>query len=225
MKKLILPLILVFGTLVILAFSDKDKVKPIEIGSKAPKQEYKMPGVDGKDYSLKSSSGENGLLVVFTCNTCPFVVAWEDRYNDLYDLAKTKNIGMLLVNSNEAKRNGDDSMKAMKEHAKELGYKSPYVVDKKSGLADAFGARTTPHIFLFNNKMELVYRGAIDDNYKSKENVEQQFLMNALNKLEKGEKIDPNTTKAIGCSIKRVWSFAVENLLTEHRAFSPLFVP
>ncbi len=204
MKKLFFPITLLLGTLLILAFADKDKVDPIAIGTEAPKQEYKMEGIDGKNYDLKSLTGEKGLLVVFTCNTCPFVVAWEDRYNDIHDLANKNGVGMVLVNSNEAKRDGDDSMEEMKKHAKELSYKSPYVVDKNSALADAFGARTTPHIFLFNKDMKLVYRGAIDDNYKSKESVEESFLMDALKSLAAGKKIDPNTTKSIGCSIKRV---------------------
>lgn len=204
MKKLFFPVILLVGTLLILAFADKDKVNPIEIGTEAPKQDYKMQGIDGKDYDLKSVAGENGLLVVFTCNTCPFVVAWEDRYNELHDLATEKGIGMVLVNSNEAKRDGDDSMEEMKKYAEELSYKSPYVVDKNSSLADAFGARTTPHIYLFNKEMKLVYRGAIDDNYKSKDSVEENYLINALKNLSAGKKIDPNTTKSIGCSIKRV---------------------
>jgi len=203
MKKFILPLFLILGTLAIFAFS-QDASSSLEIGAKAPKQDYQMKGVDGKNYSLKSAAGDKGMLVVFSCNTCPFVVAWEDRYNDLYTLAKKNGVGMLLINSNEAKRNGDDSMDEMKKHAKAQAYKSPYVVDKNSELADSFGARTTPHIFLFNADMELVYRGAIDDNYKSKEGVQESYLMDAISKLAKGEKIDPNTTKATGCSIKRV---------------------
>ena len=111
---------------------------------------------------------------------------------------------MALINSNEAKREGDDSMSEMKKHAKDQKYLSPYLVDEKSALADAFGARTTPHVFLFDNNMKLVYRGAIDDSYKNKESVSETFLMDAIKNLSAGKTISPDVTKATGCSIKRV---------------------
>ena len=202
MKKLILPLILIIGTLGIFAFADDPKDR--KIGADAPMLDYSMKGVDGKSQSLKSLAGDKGLLVVFSCNTCPFVVAWEDRYNVLHKLAEENGVGMVLINSNEAKREGDDSMSEMKKHAKDQKYLSPYLVDEKSALADAFGARTTPHVFLFDNNMKLVYRGAIDDNYKNKESVSETFLMDAIKNLSAGKTISPDVTKATGCSIKRV---------------------
>ena len=110
-----------------------------------------------------------------------------------------------MINSNEAKREGDDSMEAMREHANEKGYPDiPYLLDRNSELANAFGAKTTPHVFLFDSNMNLVYEGAIDDNHKSKSEVKTAYLNNALLNLRAGKEIDPNDTKAIGCSIKRV---------------------
>ena len=153
---------------------------------------------------------ENGLLVIFSCNDCPFVIGradkegWEDRYPKYSKLTSTSNIGMVLVNSNEAKRPGIDSIEEMKTRAKEKRYATKYVLDKDSKLADAFGAKTTPHVFLFNANMELVYKGAIDDNVNNAKEVKEYYLENALNALSKGKKIDPNSTKNIGCSIKRV---------------------
>lgn len=176
----------------------------IEIGDMVPLMHIKMEGVSGNSYHLRELHEENGLLVVFSCNTCPFVLQWEDRYNELYELCQENNIGMVLVNSNEAKRTGDDSMNEMKAKAKSEGYKMPYVVDEDHKIADAFGARTTPHVFLFDRDAKLAYRGLIDDNGEDKEAVTKPYVQNAINAMIAGQSIDPAITKSIGCSIKRV---------------------
>jgi len=169
--------------------------------------------VSGDQLALADIKQENGLLVIFSCNTCPFVVGapgygscWETRYNDLHDQAKAAGIGMVLVNSNEAKRSGADSFDAMKKKAAEQSYTSHYVVDQNSALANAFGAKTTPHVFLFDKDMKLVYRGAIDDNNKDKNEVKEPWLKNALSLTSSGKSatISPNSTRQMGCSIKRV---------------------
>lgn len=175
----------------------------ITIGQQLPMMAMDMVDVSGAEYTLRGLHQENGLLVIFSCNTCPFVLQWEDRYNDLYDLCAKNNIGMVLVNSNEAKRAGEDSMVKMKEKAKAEGYKMPYVLDEDHVVADAFGATTTPHVFLFNRDANLAYRGAIDDNGENKNEVNQAYLMNAINAMIAGEAISPDMTKSIGCSIKR----------------------
>ena len=131
----------------------------------------------------------------------------EDRYPQLVKVANESEVGFALINSNEAKRSGDDSMDKMQAHAEEKGYSEvAYLVDNNSALANEYGAKTTPHVFLFNNKWELVYEGAIDDNYKSADLVKKHYLENALKNLEEGKNIDPKNTKALGCSIKRVKS-------------------
>jgi len=162
-----------------------------------------MTDISGAKLNLRELNQENGLLVIFSCNTCPFVIQWEDRYNELYDLCAANDIGMVLVNSNEAKRDGEDSFEKMQEKAEKEGYKMHYVVDEKHQLADAFGATTTPHIFLFNRDAKLAYRGLIDDNGKEKEAVTQPYLKNAIKAMIANDKIDPEVTKSIGCSIKR----------------------
>lgn len=183
----------------------------LKIGDAAPKAEVKMKEVNGNEYSLNDLKKENGLLVVFSCNSCPFVVGngetsegWEARYNQLNDVATRAKIGMVLVNSNEAKREGDDSFDKMKERAIEKEYKSYYVMDKNSELANAFGAKTTPHVFLFDKDMKLVYKGAIDDNVKNAKEVKEEYLKAAIRELILGNKISTPETKASGCSIKRV---------------------
>jgi peroxiredoxin len=197
MKTLLVTLMAVMSTV----FFEMDQ---LNVGDKAPKAEMKMMGIDGKSVSLKDLKKENGICVIFSCNTCPWVVAWEDRYNELYKEFANQGVGFVLVNSNEAKRAGDDSMAKMKEHAKEIGYFNfAYVVDEKSVLADAFGATKTPDVFLFNGNMELVYQGAIDDNSKDKNAVEEPYLKKAVEAMVAGKPVDPSETKALGCSIKR----------------------
>ena len=181
------------------------------IGEKAPMITAPMMGIDGNANTLLDLKGDKGLLVIFSCNTCPFVVGngsktegWEGRYNGLAELAESLDIGMVLVNSNEAKREGDDSLAAMKERAKEAGYTMPYVVDEGSKLANACGARTTPHVSLYNSKLELAYRGSIDDNVNRSEEVKERYLHMAMQRMAEGKKIKTTETKAIGCSIKRI---------------------
>tara|TARA_B100000674_G_C37827580_1_gene908880 strand:+ start:262 stop:870 length:609 start_codon:yes stop_codon:yes gene_type:complete len=179
------------------------KYPTIEIGQKIPIQNYKIKSVDGKFMSLNDNVKKNGILVVFTSNKCPFVVMWEDRYKLIEDECLKNDIGMVYINSNEARRDRDDSVDKMKEHAINMGYKFPYLIDENSKIANSFGAKTTPHIFLFNKNKKLVYKGAIDDNYKSIKNVKEKYLIDAITQLKNNKVIKTNTTKAIGCSIKR----------------------
>ena len=175
----------------------------LAIGSAAPMADRKMTDVSGKKLSLKSIAGPTGLLVVFSCNTCPFVLAWEDRYAQLAAQSAQAGVGMVLVNSNEGKRNGDDSLDAMKAHAKDREYAVPYLVDARSELADAFGASRTPHVFLFDRDLKLVYRGAIDDNSENAKKVKEDYVADAIGSLVAGEEVEIKTPRSIGCSIKR----------------------
>ena len=192
-----------------LSFSIKDSIKSIGIGTKAPMSSQKLEDISGNEYSLESLKKENGLLVIFSCNSCPFVVGnqktegWEGRYNEIYKIALSNNIGMTLINSNEAKRDGADSFDKMKERSDKMNYKASYLLDKNNVMADAFGASTTPHIFLFNNDLKLVYKGAIDDNVDSKNLVKSKWLSDAINNLGSGKAINPSVTRNSGCSIKR----------------------
>jgi hypothetical protein len=205
MKKLTTLLLLATIGFFTYSFKGGEEYQTIEIGTKAPMLDYEMKGTDGESHSLESLAESNGILVIFSCNTCPFVIKWEDRYPALAELAAENEIGFVLVNSNEAKRDGEDSIEEMLSHAEEKGYSNvPYVVDENSKLANAFGGKTTPHVFLFNAEMELVYEGAIDDNLDDASAVKKPYLMNAIENMAEGKEIDPKNTKAIGCSIKRV---------------------
>jgi len=180
-----------------------EKFETLSIGQKAPKNDVKMSDISGKKLSLTDIKQEKGLLVIFSCNTCPFVLAWEDRYPELGDLCSKNKIGMVLINSNEARRKGDDSIGEMQKHASEKNYNCSYVVDENSALANAFGAKTTPHVFLFDKNMKLVYRGAIDDSEGKEITPKELYLKNALENLAGGKEINPQETRSVGCSIKR----------------------
>ncbi|MEZ5022205.1 MAG: thioredoxin family protein [Chitinophagales bacterium] len=180
-----------------------EPIKQLEIGDKAVNTKQVLKDITGYELQLKTLAKENGLLVIFSCNTCPYVIAWEDRYNDIAAECETNNIGLIVVNSNEAQRNDADSFEEMKKKAKAMNYKFYYALDTNHELADAFGATKTPDVFLFNGDMELVYKGAIDDS-KEISGVEEPYLNNAMANMISGEEISPNTTKSIGCSIKRI---------------------
>lgn len=174
----------------------------LEIGAKAPMTDVEVKDVSGEMITLNQVSRENGLLVIFSCNTCPWVKRWEDRYNPHAKLAEENGIGTIALNPNSAYRDRGDGFEDMKERAKEQGYEFYYALDENSEMAKAFGATRTPHIFLFNSDMELVYRGAIDDNANSAEDVKEPYLKNAIQELGSGKEISVKTSKSLGCTIK-----------------------
>ena len=192
MKKILIP---IMGLTFLLAGE-------LEIGSTMPLKDLELADISGKNITLANAKGDVGTLVVFSCNTCPWVIRWEDRYVSLANTYTRKGIGMIAVNSNAARFSGEDSLEEMLEHAKNNGYNFPYAQDPESELASAFGATKTPHIYLFNGNDKLVYRGAIDDNPKNAKKVDEPFLANAIDALLAGNPINPQTTKALGCSIK-----------------------
>ena len=177
-------------------------IEELPIGSKAPMADVEVEDVSGEMITLKDAAMENGLLVNFSCNTCPWVSAWEDRYNPIANLAKENGIGVVALNPNAAIRDEGESLADMQERSQKSNYQFYYALDEGAKMAEAFGATRTPHIYLFNSDMELVYRGAIDDNAKSAENVEQPYLKNAIKNLAEGNGINPQTTKSLGCTIK-----------------------
>jgi hypothetical protein len=193
-----------------LAFTLPHELPDLQIGDAMPKPDLKMQDVAGKETDLNGVKKANGTLVIFSCNTCPFVIGgegsagWEGRYPELGKAASEAQVGMVLVNSNEAKRTAGDSFDDMRTHYKEKNYNSHYVLDKDHVLADAFGARTTPHVFLFDKNNKLVYKGAIDDNVEDPKAVTKTWLKDALKAVAAGKTIDPPTTRNLGCSIKRV---------------------
>lgn len=209
MKKYIHTIPVFVLSILLLSFGGDKGQKSLKIGAKAPLADVKMKGIDNSMISLADAKKGNGLVVVFSCNTCPFVVGmdefpgWEKDYNELNKIASSNDLGFVLVNSNEAKRGDDDSFENMKTHAQKTGYEMPYLVDENSQLANAFGAKTTPHVYLFDATMKLVYSGSIDNTWDTKRANDESYLKNAMAEIKNG-KITVNDAKPVGCSIKRL---------------------
>ena len=204
MKQIILSAAVALFSVSAMAQGGAANIKTLAIGHNIPAADVKMEAADGKSYSLNDVKTKNGLLVMFSCNTCPYVVKSQQRTREMMKLATYKGVGMVVVNSNEAQRGTEDSYDAMKKYAADQKYFQPYVMDKNSALANAFGATRTPEVFLFDASGKLVYSGAMEDNPSDPANSKSMYLADAINKLNTGTAIAPATTKSIGCSIKRV---------------------
>ena len=192
MKKILIPIL----------FLTYISAAEVEIGSGMPGMDYKLKDISGNTTTLADVKGNKGTLVIFSCNTCPWVIRWEDRYVSIADKYTPKGIGVIAVNSNAGRFDGDDSLEKMVKHAKKNDYNFPYAQDPRSQLASKFGATKTPHIYLFDNNDVLVYRGAIDDNARDARSVDEPYLANAIDQLIAGNPIEKPISKAIGCGIK-----------------------
>lgn len=173
----------------------------LAIGSAAPMRDVKMLGVNDQEITLADAAGKKGTLVIFMCNHCPWVKAWQTRIAKIGNGAVAKGIGVVAVNSNDPAAYPEDDMANMKTRAKDLGFKFPYVVDATSDLARAFGATHTPEIFLFNASGKLVYHGAVDDNRDEKA-VQKPYLVEAVMSVAVGKSVATAETKSFGCGIK-----------------------
>lgn len=175
----------------------------LRIGDAAPMVNEAVQDVSGRSLTLSGVAGSNGLLVIFSSNTCPWVSRWEGRYNALSTLAGNNNIGIIALNPNEAIRDRGESMEDMRSRTRKLNYDFPYAMDEGHKLADAFGVTKTPEVFLFDGNLRLVYHGAIDDNPGSSQGVRNAYVVNAINALVNGTEIGTKQTSIKGCSVKR----------------------
>ncbi|HWY11259.1 MAG TPA: redoxin family protein [Bacteroidia bacterium] len=204
MKKLFL-LATVVIVVISSAFIGTPPFDELALNAAMPNGSYKMKDVGGKEISLDEAKTAKGLLVIFSCNTCPYVKLSETRIKEYSDYCLANGIGCIIVNSNEAQRNEEDSFDAMTKYYAAQKLKCYYAVDASSKLANAFGATRTPQCFLFNAK-GLIYKGAIDDNVKDPAAVKETYLKDALNAVVKNTVPAKQETKSIGCTIKRVES-------------------
>ncbi|MFN7684193.1 MAG: thioredoxin family protein [Oligoflexia bacterium] len=174
-----------------------------ELGSLAP--DFSLPGVDGRTYSLSSFSDARALVVVFMCNHCPYVIAVQERINDLAREYATRGVRLIGINPNDPIKYPDDSLEAMKARASEQGYVFPYLQDLTQETARAYGAVCTPDPFVFENKagkFVLRYHGRIDDSWKEPAKVTQRELAAALDSILEGRTPQNQQHPAMGCSIK-----------------------
>ncbi|RXK86307.1 redoxin family protein [Filimonas effusa] len=200
MKKLVLLSLLLAGAVYTFA---QQTYTSLALGSSTPLATVKMKDISGKEVSLADATKKNGLLVMFSCNTCPYVLKNQDRTKEVIAYAQKNNIGIIIINSNEAQRSEADSYEAMKTYAEKQGYKWYYTLDKESKLANAFGATRTPEVFLFNSKGILTYKGAIDDSPADAAKVTRHHLQLAIDETVAGKDVTIKESKSVGCTIKR----------------------
>ncbi len=177
---------------------------PLPIGSTLPSPEKKMKDISGKEVSFKDVMKKNGLLVMFSCNTCPVVGKYQSRTLETAKIAVDNEVGVILLNPNEATRDRGESFDDMKSYGKDQGYEFSYVLDENSAMADAFGATRTPEIFLFDKTGKLVYHGAIDDNANGPDEVTRKHAKIAIEEMVNGKDVSTAKTRFVGCSIKRL---------------------
>jgi peroxiredoxin len=177
--------------------SEKPKDMTPGIGDKGPAWEA-LAGTDDKEHSLKDLEKAKAVAVIFTCNTCPVAVAYEDRMIKLTNDYKNKGVALVAINVNKDDRN---SMEAMKERAEKKGFTFPYLFDPTQKIARDYGAKVTPHVFLLDQERKIAYMGAIDDNMKE-DAVKVNGLKDALDAVLDGRKPEVATTKQHGCGIR-----------------------
>ncbi len=190
--------------LAILTMALKPITDPLPIGAAIPHADQKMQSILGRSVSFNDVKKTNGLLVMFSCNTCPVVKKYQLRTMEICKYAVGNNVGVILLNSNEASRNSGDSFEDSKAYGQEQGYYFDYVIDNASVMADAFGATRTPEVFLFNKEGKLVYHGAIDDNSGNAAEVTRKHAQFAIDEMVAGNPISVQETKFVGCAIKRI---------------------
>ncbi|MBW8243798.1 thioredoxin family protein [Muricauda oceani] len=174
-----------------------------EVGDVAA--DFSLKNVDGNMVSLSDFDNAKGFLVIFTCNTCPYAKAYEDRIIALDAKYKPQGVPVIAINPNDPSAKPGDSFAKMKERANEKGFTFPYLFDEGQKVYPQYGATRTPHVFLLEKTASgnmVKYIGAIDDNYQDASQVEEAYVENAVDAMLAGNEINPATTKAIGCGIK-----------------------
>ena len=172
----------------------------LQIGEPAP--EFDLPGVDGRSYSLAGLSGCEVLVVVFSCNHCPYVVGSEDRINKFHADYASRGVGLVAINSNETVQHPTDSFEHMVDRARDRGFRFPYVRDETQQIARAYGALRTPHFFVFDRSRRLCYTGRMDDNPREPGRETTRELRDAVDAILAGRKPAVELTNPIGCNVK-----------------------
>jgi thioredoxin-related protein len=160
-----------------------------------------MKNVDGRNISIADIAGDRGTLVIFACNHCQFVKAWQDRIVSMGNNCVRSQIGVIMINSDDPTVDLEEDLPHMKTQSDAQAYAFPYVVDDTSDIARAFGARRTPEAFLFDAKGVLIYHGGIDDNAYDADAATNHYLKDAIDALLTGHEVKIKETKSQGCGI------------------------
>jgi len=175
-----------------------------KVGDKAA--DFKLKNVDNKMVAMADYKDAKGIIVVFTCNHCPFAKKYESRIMDLDKKMKPKGFPVVAISPNDPTVEPDDSFENMQKRAKEKSYSFPYLIDETQNVAKEYGATKTPHVYVLGKQKDasyvVKYIGAIDDNCDDASAVKEKYVENAVNNLLAGKPVTPDFTKAIGCGIK-----------------------
>ena len=185
------------------AFTINTSDKGYKIGDVAT--DFSLENIDGNNVSLSDYKDAKGFIITFTCNTCPYAVAYEDRIEALNKKYASKGFPVIAIMPNNTEVKPGDNMEAMKARAKEKGFTFPYLMDKGQKIYPQYGATKTPHMYVLQKSKKgnvVKYIGAIDDNYQDANAVKVKYVEDAVDALLKGKDIEVKETKAIGCSIK-----------------------
>ncbi len=178
-------------------------MKKLEIGQRAP--DFTLPGVDGKDYSLGAFKDSKVVVVLFTCNHCPYVQAYEERVISIQRDYAPRGVQLIGVNANDSAGYPEDGFENMVKRAKQKQFNFPYLRDETQRVARAYGAEYTPEAFVLNSKFAVRYIGRVDDNWQHPDKVKTNDLRDAIDAVLAHKKVENPVTHAIGCTIK--WKY------------------
>jgi peroxiredoxin len=175
-------------------------MKKIEIGQRAP--DFSLPGVDGKDYSLNSFKEKKVIVVLFTCNHCPYAQAYEDRLISIQGEYAAKGVQLVAINANDSAGYPEDGFENMVRRSQKKHFNFPYLRDESQRVARSYGAEYTPEVFVLNAKLEVRYIGRVDDNWQHPDKVRSRNLHDSIDAVLAHKKVANSVTHAIGCTIK-----------------------
>jgi peroxiredoxin len=164
--------------------------------------DFTLPGVDGSKHTLGDYDNKSAVVVVFTCNHCPYALGWEGRFIEIQRDYAGKDVQIIAISANDAAKYPADNFDAMKQRASQQGFNFPYLYDESQAVAQAYGAERTPEIFLFDIHGVLKYHGAPDDNHEDPSAVQHAYLRDALDAVLAGQSPAIAQTQPVGCTIK-----------------------
>lgn len=187
-----------------LCLAAQAQITTLEPGNTAP--DFNLRNIDGKTVSLSDYPDAKGFIVVFTANTCPYAIAYEDRLISLNDKFAPQGYPVIAINPNPPALSAGDSYEKMQEKAETKGFSFPYLYDEGQKVTEQYGARVTPHIFLLKKEepgLKVMYTGALDNDTQNRNPDKTLYVENAIAEIEAGKAVSEPSTKAIGCTVKR----------------------
>lgn len=199
MKKLLFSGLLISGIFLLMSLTTKP-AEVYQIGDEV--HDFKLQNIDEDWVSLSEYMGDQGAIIIFSCNTCPYVQMYEDRIIQMHQKYSSRGFPVLAINPNDPIQKPGDSFESMKKRAADKAFPFAYVLDADQEVYPKFGATNTPQVFLIDSDMRLRYSGAIDDNPQDASKIKVNYVENAIEALMADEDPEPARTKAIGCGIK-----------------------